>query len=143
MLDSINNISPPAAVHAIPVTTPGLVVLSAKSDWNFGIPRYSFTVFLDILAVLSFLLTTSTAIFRRTLEISRSKLLTPDSLVYEEIISLIPVSLNFTCFVVSPFSLICLGIKCFLAICTFSSSIYPLKSIISILSYKAGGILSG
>ena len=30
--DSINKISPPAAVHAKPVTTPGFVVLSAISE---------------------------------------------------------------------------------------------------------------
>ena len=78
-----------------------------------GIPRYSFTDFLEIVAVFSFLLTTSTATFLKTFDTSLSRLLTPDSLVYEEMISLIPVSLNFICLGVRPFSFICLGIKCF------------------------------
>ena len=70
---SINRISPPACVHARPVTTPGADILALVSDVNLTGPRYLgiFTTFMAIDSVSPLAIFAATP--RHTAAISRSK----------------------------------------------------------------------
>ena len=71
-----------------------------------------------------------------------SKFRTPDSIVYPVMISLIFSSLKLIWSELIPFWLVCRGSRYFLEIYIFSATLYPLMSMISIRSSRAGWMLS-
>ncbi len=131
--DSMNKTSPPILVQARPVTTPS-VLWSIDLTFDLPEPRMenkssllSFTSKLSSMAICLVL-------FLTNLAITLSKPRTPDSLVYSSTILRRICLLKPICSFLIPCSLICFGIRCLVAISTFSSKVYPLTSMISILS---------
>ena len=120
-MHSTKIMSPPIGVTAMPVAMP---ILSLSSIWLgkiFGTPRY-FSIsagFMVIAFALSPFCTTSLAIFLQIDDISRSRLLTPDSLVYSLMILSSALSVNFILNFSSPCSLICFFMRNFLAMFNF------------------------
>ena len=100
---STKSTSPPTGVHASPVATPGSAVRRRTSGWKRGRPSSSRTrgAVIDILRS-SVPSATSSATLRHAAPISRSRLRTPASRVYEPMIAFRPASLNATCERLSP-----------------------------------------
>ena len=122
-LASMKRISPPKGVHAKPVATPGTVVRSATSLKYFCLPRNSSTSSVLTSKLSSSPAATLAATPRQTPAICLSRPLTPDSRVYSSMIRSIASSSMVIWSVLRPFSFTCFGIRYFLAICVFSSSV--------------------
>ena len=116
MQASTSRVTPPTAVHASPFTIPTASDFNASSLSNLMVPRYSLRLEALILLVCVSPETIFAAALRHTAAMLLSNSLTPASLVYPSIIPLTASLLNDTCLVVSPFFLICFGIRCSLAI---------------------------
>ena len=82
------------------------------------------------------------AIFRQMVASSRSRFRTPASRVYSRITRRNAASLNFTCLSVRPCSPRCRPTRKLRAMCNFSSSVYPGRSITSIRSRNGDGTVS-
>ena len=141
-LTSAVKVSPPTAVHARPVTIPTSGLVPANWCLYLFLPKYSSKSALVITTPSKEGFSTYfLATFLHILPIVLSKFLTPASLVYESIISLITSSSIFIKSASKACSFNCFGSKYFLTIFSFSSSIYPDTSIISILSNSGLGIV--
>ena len=144
-------ISPPTLVQANPVTEPIRGSDSAGFVRNLGTPRYFSTPSFDtrIFAFLLFFFSIPFACFASTISfatlrqidaISRSRFLTPASRVYCWIMWMMASSSKRTSSDFNPCARSCLPIIWRFAISFFSCSRYPGNSIISIRSWRGGGM---
>ena len=136
----MNSMSPPVRVHAKPVTTPGTLLFLYLFLSKAG-PRTVGKSEREIVALKSSPKAICFALLRINLAINFSNPRTPLSFVYEEIIFSITAFENLILLETIPRSPSNFGIRCFFAISSFSSMVYPLISIISIRSLNAGCIV--
>ena len=120
---SINKISPPALVHASPVTTPGSGEESFRSWWSCFFPRYFSRFVLVTVSVVPSFLTSWTAAVRQRVLISFFRSRTPDSIVYSSIILRIAPSVTFNAFFLIPMASRAFGRRCLRAIWYFSTAV--------------------
>ena len=139
---SINRISPPALVHASPVTTPACGSCIRTSWWIFLRPRNSFSRFTPTEMLFCSPFTSFTAAWRHSVSICFFSPRTPDSIVYSLIISRMASSVTFRFCFFNPMTDMAFGSRYFFAISNFSTAVYPGNEITSIRFNSGSGIVS-
>ena len=120
---SMKRTSPPTAVYASPVATPGSAVRRRASAENLRAPSHSRTRSSSTLIFSVCPVATSVAAFRQSAAICRSRLRTPASRVYSEITSRSVLSGIVIRLFFRPCASICFGTRYRFAIPSFSSCV--------------------